>query len=95
MTSNEYDKAQSICSELATAATNLVNAVDALVAIRSKKDATGFDLTDNGFEAHLAGGGFKYITDGNDFNNVMGSATTLKAWLVDNGHWGVFQKVRP
>lgn len=95
MTSNEYDKAQSICAELATAATNLVNAVDALIAIRAKKDATGFDLTDNGFEAHLAATSFKYITDGNDFNNVMGSGTTLKAWLVDNGHWGVFQKVRP
>jgi hypothetical protein len=49
MTSNEYAKAQSICAELATAATNLVNAVDALIAIRSKKDSTGFDLTDNGF----------------------------------------------
>lgn len=95
MTSNEYDKAQSICSELATAATNLVQAVDTLLAIKSKKESAGFDFTDNGFEGHLAGTGFKYITDGNDWHNVMGSAATLKTWLVDNGHWGVFQKVRP
>lgn len=94
MTSNEYDKAQSICAELAAGSSQLIAAIDNLLSIKAKKDGTGYDLTDDGFETHLSLSSFKYITDGTDFNNVMGSIATVKAWLVSNGHWDVFQKVR-
>jgi len=95
MSANEYAKAQSICADLAAGASQLIAAIDNLLAIKAKKDGTGYDLTDNGFEAHLSTTAFKYITDGTDFNNVMASSDALKTWLVNNFHWDVFQKVRP
>jgi hypothetical protein len=95
MTANEYAKGSDICSRLSTAAGQLIEAVERLLALKALKDGTGYDFTNNGFEAHMATGSLKFIADGTDWHNVMGSAETLKTWLVDNGHWGVFQKVRP
>lgn len=94
MTSNEYAKGEDICDRLSQASEKLVDVVNELLDIKALKDGTGYDFTDNGFEAHLATTDLRFIADGNDWHNVMGSANTLKTWLVDNGHWGVFQKVR-
>ena len=95
MTANEYPKATDICSELSRLSDQLVEAVEGILDIEAKKLAAGYDLTDNGFEAHIATTTLKYITDGTDFNNVMGSANAIKTAMVASGHWGVFQKVRP
>lgn len=95
MVTNEYAKAASICSGLSEQAAILAKAVEELLSIKSRKESAGYDLTDNGFEAYMGNGSLKFIADGTDWNNVMASAATLKTWLVDNGHWGVFQKVRP
>lgn len=88
------DKALNLCSRLAVAADQLMQAIEQLAALKAEKEASGLDLTAAALQTALAASALKHA-NGDDFNNVLTSGAAIKTWMEQNFHNTNLDKVRP
>ena len=87
------EKALNMCSRLAIAANQLMEAVETLNALKEEKESAGLNLTAAAVEAALAASSLKHAS-GTNFNNVISSGAALNTWLTTNFHDDIFDTVR-
>lgn len=87
-------KALNLATRLVTQATILMDAVRALDALRQEKEGSGIDFAPAGVAMDFSGTDLKHV-DGNNINNVLTTAGSLKAWLESTFNDDNLDAVRP
>jgi hypothetical protein len=88
------DKALNLATRLVAQATNLMDAVRALDALREEKEGSGVDFAPGGTPMDFSGTGLKHI-DGNNINNVLTTAGAVKSWMESTFNDDNLDAVRP
>lgn len=93
MPTDQTALALNLCTQLQAGAEAIMKGIEAIDRLKGQVESAGIDLESPEVEAALAASSLKHAA-GADFVAVLGTGAATKAWLEENWHDDILQKVR-